>query len=164
MSQTQWRSYEQVAHYLLNQMASEFGLRRVEGKQTIRGSRSGTAWEIEAKGVRIGEGEGFIIVECRRYTTSKQRQEQMGGLAYRILDTGAAGGILVSPLGLQEGAAKVAGAENIQTVILSENSTTTNYLLQFLNIAFLGVTDQLGPVVDTATVKVIPASHPKTEE
>jgi hypothetical protein len=144
-------------------MASEFGLRRVEGKQTIRGSRSGTTWEIEAKGVRIGEGAGFIIVECRRYTTSKQKQEkqkqeQMGGLAYRILDTGAAGGILVSPLGLQEGAAKVAGAENIQTVILSENSTTTNYLLQFLNNTFLGVTDQLGPVVDTATVKVIPAS------
>jgi hypothetical protein len=42
-------------------------------------------------------------------------------LAYRIIDTGADGGILVSPLGLQEGAERVAAAENIISVRLNED-------------------------------------------
>src|SRR5215210_705819 len=96
-----WESYEQVAAYLLNQFASEFGLERVEGKQKVVGQRSGTDWEIDAKGFRSGD-TGFVIVECRRYTTSKQNQGKVGALAYSIIDSGAEGGIIVSPLGLQE--------------------------------------------------------------
>ena len=57
------------------------------------------------------ENEGFVIIECRRYTKSRQSQEKIGGLAYRILDTGARGGILISPLGMQEGASKIADVE-----------------------------------------------------
>jgi hypothetical protein len=92
MPDSNWKTYEEVAKYLLNQMADKFGLSHVEGKQKIVGKRSGTEWEIEAKGVNLSDGT-FVIVECRRYTTSKQCQEKLGGLAYRILDTGAAGGI-----------------------------------------------------------------------
>lgn len=44
--QTRWRSYEQVARYLLDQIAEHFGLGRVEGKQIVPGA-SGTRWEIE---------------------------------------------------------------------------------------------------------------------
>jgi hypothetical protein len=68
-----WQSYEEVATYLLNQCAQEFGLSKVEGKQTIPGLRSDTEWEIDAKGVKEGN-EGFVIIECRRYTTSRQSQ------------------------------------------------------------------------------------------
>lgn len=57
----------------------------------------------------------------------------MGGLAYRIIDTGAKGGIVVSPLGLQAGAAKIAQAENIYNVTLDENSTRAEYVLKFLD-------------------------------
>jgi hypothetical protein len=85
--------------------------------------------------------EGFVIIECRRYTKSKQKQAQVASLAYGILDTGAAGGIVVSPLGLQEGAAKVAATENIQTVFMNENSTRTEYMLRFLNSIFVGLSD-----------------------
>jgi len=127
-----WESYEEVATYLLNQFAKEFGLEKFEGKQVVTGKRSGTEWEIDAKGV--GEDNGiFIIVECRRYTTSRQNQENVGALAYRISDTGAKGGIIVSPLGLQEGAAKIAQAENIYNVILDKNSTHIEYVLKFLD-------------------------------
>jgi hypothetical protein len=104
----QFESYEQVAQYLLDQFAGELGLKRVEANQEVTGLRSGTTWEIDAKGVKV-DGEGFVIVECRRYTTSKLKQEHLAGLAYRILDTGAEGGIVVSPMDLQEGAKKVAG-------------------------------------------------------
>jgi hypothetical protein len=133
-----WENYEDVAVYILDQIASELGLERVEGKQDVYGSRTLTKWEIDGKGVRVG-GEGFVIIECRRYTTSKQNQERVAGLAYRIVDTGASGGILVSPLGFQEGAKKVAAAEGIQEVLMDENSTRTDYVLTFLNHIFAGV-------------------------
>ena len=43
--ETKWKSYEEVAAYLLNQLAYKFDLARVEGKQTIHGYRSGTTIE-----------------------------------------------------------------------------------------------------------------------
>jgi len=55
-----WESYQEVATYLLDKFAREFGLNRVEGKQKIQGQYSGTEWEIDAKGVREGN-EGFVI-------------------------------------------------------------------------------------------------------
>jgi hypothetical protein len=137
-----WESYEEVAAYLLDQFATEFGLDHVEGKQEILGQRSGTTWEIDAKGVRQ-DNTGFVIVECRRYTGSRQSQEKVGALAYRIIDTGAAGGIIVSPLGVQDGAEKVATAENIVSVQLDQNSTRHEYILRFLNKIMVGLTDSL---------------------
>jgi hypothetical protein len=76
----------------------------------VSGNRSSTKWEIDARGVKPGD-EGFVIVECKSHASSKPNQELLGGLAYRIMDTGARGGIIVSPLDLQEGAVKVAAAE-----------------------------------------------------
>lgn len=63
-----WQSYKEVASYLLNLFAEEFGLDAVEGKQTVIGLRSGTNWEIDAKGF-CQDGSAFLIVECRRHTT-----------------------------------------------------------------------------------------------
>ncbi|MER6206533.1 hypothetical protein [Streptomyces sp. NPDC001642] len=147
-----WKSYEEVAVFLLDQIAEKFGLDRVEHKQGVIGRSTGTTWEIDGRGVKVGE-EGFVIIECRRYTTSKLNQEAMGGLAYRIFDTGAAGGIIVSPLGLQEGATKVANAENICTVRMDANSTRTDYLFSFLNEVFVGVSDTV-LVTESVTITV----------
>ncbi len=142
MAIEKWESYEEVAQYLLNQFAKFFDLGAVEGKQIIPGL-SGTNWEIDAKGIKIG-GEGFLIIECRRYTKSRLNQESVGALAYRIKDTGAEGGIVVSPLELQKGARKIAEHEGIQHVILDPASTTTDYVLKFLNETFVGVSDTIG--------------------
>jgi len=127
-----WRSYEEVAAYLLDQLASRFGLARVEGKQKMPGVRSGTEWEIDAKGILEGD-QGFLIIECRRYIKSKQDQKSLGALAYQIIDTGAAGGVLVSPLGLQEGAAKIAGSEKIIEVQLNADCAPSEFVIKFLN-------------------------------
>lgn len=137
-----WRSYEEVAAYLIDQFATVFGLTRVEGKQKVPGKKSGTHYEIDAKGFHQ-DGCGFVIVECRRYTSSKQNQDKLAALAYRIIDTGAAGGIIVNPIGLQEGATRIAKAENIVPVLLDENSTRTDYVLQWLNKTMVGVSAQL---------------------
>jgi hypothetical protein len=151
-NQKQWRTYEEVVQYLLNEFAAHFNLGHVEGKQLVPG-KSGTEWEIEAKGV-AASGQGFFIVECRRRTTSKLNQESVGGLAYRIIDTGASGGILVPPLDLQIGAKKVADHSGIQHVILNPNSTTTEYILQFLNAVFVSRADTL-LLRDSFTVEII---------
>jgi len=134
----EWRSYEEVARYLLNQFAEIWNLSSVEGKQSIKGSC--TDWEIDAKGINI-DGEGFIIVECRRHTTSKISQEAAAAVAYRITDTGAAGAIIVSPLGFQLGAKKIANASNIHSVKLNQNSTIRSYFMEFLNKTMIGMED-----------------------
>jgi hypothetical protein len=63
----------------------------------------------------------------------------MGELAYRIIDTGAKGGIIVSPLGLQEGADKIAAAENVVNVILNENCNRYEFMMRFLNKVMIGL-------------------------
>lgn len=152
MTTKTWKSYEEVAHFLLNQLAENFGLGKVEGKQIVSG-QSGTDWEIDAKGVKADD-EGFLIIECRRHTKSRLSQESIAAVAYRIKDTGADGGIIVSPLELQKGAKKVAHYENIHHVILDPKSTTTDYMLKFLNQIFIGLTETV-TVTDSVHIKLI---------
>jgi hypothetical protein len=135
-----WESYEEVSRFLLNQFADEFEMKRFEGKQKVSGQKSGTDWEIDVKGVAT-DGSTFLIVECRRFTTSKLSQEQIGALAYRITDTGAKGGIIVSPLGIQEGAKKIADVEGIISVKLNAACTTEEYFLSYLNKFRIGLAD-----------------------
>jgi hypothetical protein len=137
----QWESYELVALDLLCRFADQFGLGIVEGKQIIRGE-SGAEWEIDAKGVR-SNGEGFLVIECRRHTKSRLNQEQVAGVAYRIADVKADGGIIVSPLGFQAGAKKIAKHSGIVQVILKPESTITEYVLHFLNKFVSGLVAEL---------------------
>ena len=152
MADRTWRTYEEIATYLLNENAKEFGLEKVEGKQSVPGQSSGTNWVIDAKGIK-DDGVGFVIVECRRYTISKQNQEKIGALAYRIIDTGASGGIIVSPIGLQSGAKKVASSEGILEVMLDADCTPHEFTMSFLNKLMIGIHDAvlIGDEV-TATV------------
>lgn len=147
-----WNTYEEVAQYLLNQFAEYFELGRVEGKQIVPG-KSGTEWEIDAKGVKA-DGEGFLIVECRRYTKSRLNQESMAALAFRIQDTGAQGGIMVSPLDLQMGAKKVATYSKVQHATLDPKSTTSDYVMRFLKQVFVGVSETVG-VTESYHIEII---------
>jgi hypothetical protein len=133
--------YEEVAQILLDRFAADFGLSSVERKQDMPGNLTGTSWEIDAKGVVEGS-DAFLIVECRRYTTSKLAQEDVAAIAYRTMDIGAAGAITVSPLDLQSGAKKVAAATNIVHVRLSPESTPEEFQLQFLDKMHLGFHDE----------------------
>jgi len=152
-----WRTYEEVAVYLLDLFAAEFGLEEVQGTQSVPGHRSGTSWRLDGKGVLLG-GQGFVIVECRRHTTEKLKQESVAAVAYRIQDTGAEGGILVSPIGLQEGAAKVAAAEKVVPVVMDAASTTEDYVVRFLKRTMFGASARDGAKAsDSAEAVVKPA-------
>lgn len=141
MTIKEWRTYEEVAEYLLKQFADTFGLGHVEGKQLVPGA-SGVDWEIDAKGIK-SDGGGIVLIECRRHTTSKLSQEQLAGVAFRIGDTGAQGGITVSPLDLQKGAKLVAAHAKIVHVTLDPKSTTTEYIAKFLDNIFVGLHAEL---------------------
>lgn len=131
-----WETYEQVATYLLNMIAKELGLERVEGKQKLAGA-SGADWEVDAKGITQGQ-EAFVVVECR-HTKARQSQSKVAALAYSIRDTGATGGIIVTSVPLQTGAQKVATTCNILHVQIDLNSTPEDFSIKFLNKLFLGV-------------------------
>jgi restriction endonuclease len=133
-----WRTYEEVSAAILGRLREELGLSAVEGKQSVPG-QSGTEWELDAKGIRQGSN-AFVIVECRRHTTSRIKQGAVAALAFQIQDTGAAGGFIVSPLGLQDGAQKVAGAANIHSIRLNADATPQEFALSFLGTLFVGLT------------------------
>jgi hypothetical protein len=124
-------TYEEVAQHILNMCADEFGLDAFEGKQKLVGN-CGTAWQIDGKGVRFWDG-AIVVVECRRHTTSRQSQEKMAALAWRIDDLNAAFGIIVSPFDIQEGAKLVADAGRIERVTLTPDSTKESFCLGFLD-------------------------------
>ena len=117
-----WLKYQRVATELLSKISADLGLERLEPEQKVTG-KSGTEWALDAKGVAEGSG-ALVIVEARR-RKRRPNQEQIASLAYRIQDTGADGGIVVSPVPFQAGAAKVAAAANIQHVSLTADSTAT---------------------------------------
>ena len=137
---TTWQSYEEVANFVVEQCRQKFGLDTVEGKQDVDGQLTGTTWEIDGKGV-IDDGNKFLIIEARRYTTSRLDQEKLGGIAYRIQDTGASGAIVVSPLELQSGAELVAKANNVHHIELDAESTKENWAAKIGNVLNLGFTD-----------------------
>ena len=145
-----WRDYEEVSEFLINQLRQEFGMQRVEGKQKSIGVDTGTEWEVEAKGVSQ-DGNGIIIIECRRYTTSRQNQEKIAGMTYRIIDTKAQGGIMISPLGFQKGAEKIAKANNIVSVMIDSNSTPQRFAVDFMHKLFLGTVMDVGGIKISST-------------
>lgn len=157
-----WESYEELARILLEKWSDVLGLElaRVEGKQKLVG-KSGMQWTVDAKAVRNGDG-AILVVECRRYTTSRLKPEAIGALAYRISDVGASGGIVVTPIGVQRGGQLIAEAENIHVVHLDANTTTPGYLMQFLGNVIVGP----GPAIVTLTggTPVVTVAPAETEQ
>ena len=133
-----WLTYELAARKVLADLRQILGLKSIEGKQSLHGA-SGTDWEIDAKAWRKGN-DGFVVVEVRRHTSSGVKQEAVAAIAYRIQDLGGSGGIIVSPLPLQEGAQRVAASTDIAHVLLSPDSSPENYLAEFMGRRFLGAT------------------------
>ncbi|MBN1136744.1 MAG: restriction endonuclease [Anaerolineae bacterium] len=58
-------------------------------------------------------GKPFLIVECKRYTTTKLDVNDVGEFVSRFEDTGAEHGVLVSPLGFSLAAQNLAKAKGV---------------------------------------------------
>lgn len=133
-----WEEYEKAARVALQALSEELGLSTVEMKQVLVG-KSGTDWEVDAK-AWCKDSEKFLVVEARRYRNSRLNQEQIASVAFRVEDVGAKGGVVVSPLPLQSGAAMVAASANIEHVRLTSESTPELYLAEYMGKRYHGVT------------------------
>jgi hypothetical protein len=102
-----------------------------------------------------------VVIEYRRYPKDRIKQESVSGIAFRIIDTDASGGIIVTPVGLQEGADEVARSQNIETLILHPESTMSNYVAQYLQKIMAGITDSIC-IHDEVQVEVVRAKSEHT--
>ena len=153
-----WLIYEQAARVVLEHLREHLGLTSVEGKQELPG-KSGTSWEIDAKAIQE-QDDRFLVVEVRRHTTGRLKQEHIAALAFRIGEVGAAGGIVVTPLPLQRGAELVARASGIEHVRLSPESTATDYLAEYMGRRFIGASiEERASADSTQEATVIKASR-----
>jgi 2-polyprenyl-3-methyl-5-hydroxy-6-metoxy-1,4-benzoquinol methylase len=84
-----------------------------------------------------------VVVECRRYTTSKIKQSAVAALAWTITDVGASGGIIVTPIGVQTGGQIVANSADIQIIHLDANATPTDFRIEFLEKVVIGASANL---------------------
>lgn len=134
--------YEEVAQRVLTELASHLGIKSVQGKQDLIGD-SGTSWEADL--VAYDEDDRTIKIECkyRKSSRDKIKQGEMGAFALSVIDTGSAGGILVTSHEVQEGAQKVADKFNVRVVELREGSTMDAYIAKIKDALFVGITDSI---------------------
>jgi predicted helicase len=137
-----WKNYEDVTKQLLSDVRDYLGLGRIEGKQKVKGNISGTKWEVDVVAHDVTD-EKLILVECRQRLNSKLSQESLAGFAYRVKNTGACRGIIVTTIGLQDGSKKVAEAEKITEIKLDYTSISENYIAKITNKIFVKRTEKI---------------------
>jgi len=137
------RTTKQLLDSCWRQTADVLGLdlERIEGKQKLVG-KSGMTWEVEGKG-GAGRWRGD---RCHRVPPihDLQNQARSNGCA-RVSNRrrwAPQAEIMVTPIGVQQGGEAIARHEGIQIVQLDASSTTTDYVLKYLNKVLLGATDQ----------------------
>ncbi len=103
---------------------------------------------------------GFFIVECKKHK-KRLDTDKLDAMAFRIIDSGADGGIVVSPMGLQAGAAKIATSQNIVSVHLNRDAKEFEYVLRFLKNVMIGVRDFINFQDKATAVKVLAPTQPE---
>ena len=139
MSNLQGYQYEMEAQQVIDSLPpllQNLGIQEVKGKRGVEGS-SGVRWEIDAKGIVAGDSR-FVIFECKS-SEKKISVCTVMHLAYRVKDTNALTGIIVSPACLTTPAKKLACYEGIHKIDLPVGCETNEYQVRFLNQVFVGV-------------------------
>jgi hypothetical protein len=135
-----YEDYERVTAQILKNLRDELGIETVNQKTVVPG-QSGTSWKCDVTCYKTGT-QKLVIVECRKYR-SKIKQEDMGGFAYRVEDAGATEGLMVTPIGYQQGAQLVANSAKIGMATLNPEATEYEYALQIAKKLFIGIMDQV---------------------
>lgn len=179
--QTDWRKYEDYTRQILNDERVQKYLKKyfhlsnlkIKPKNTLPGKKTGIKWEIDGYGYDT-DGH-LVLIESKHYSSNKVEQNVIAAFAYIIQDVEAKHGIVVTTLGLQSGALKVAKAENIGVIELDYNSTNGNFVVRFRLLnepneenpanTVAAFTDQFtGVSVATGIVKVTPYPVPTREQ
>ncbi|MBD2129460.1 restriction endonuclease [Microcoleus sp. ZQ-A2] len=163
MSSNKSQEYENLTRKILNddRLRPYLDLARVETyTRSFPGKKTGADWKADAFGYDLDGG--LVLIECKHYKKGKLKQNQVGGFAYTIQDTGAKRGIIVTTLGLQSGAIKVAKAENITLIRLDYNSTDKDFTVHLVNRAVIQITEQFNGISFSPGIAII--KHYSEEE
>lgn len=142
-----WESYEDVARQLIDDIKEQLGLCRVNEGKFLFPKSDGGECEIDVSAYDISN-EKLVLVECKR----KKRRlspEEIHGFAYRIQQTNAKRGIIVTTIGLQKGARIAADAAKITLIILNGESTIDEYIARITQKLFLKTTDHFNGISST---------------
>jgi hypothetical protein len=150
-----WRSYEDLARHVLLHFADMLGISEVEAKQRLIGA-TGTQWEIDAKGV-MTDGRGFLVVECKERSAARLDQATIGSLAFTVKDVGAQGAVIVTSIGLQEGAEKVAQHEDFKVVFLPKDGTFEQFFASCGNCLLQKVSERANASLALTSLVFYPA-------
>jgi hypothetical protein len=129
-----WQNYEELARHVLLHFADIVGISSVEVKQRLQG-RSGTCWQIDAKGI-CSDGAGFLVIECKERKSSRLNQRTIAALAFTVRDVGATGAVIITSIGLQKGAKKVASQLGLHEMYLPKESTFEDFVAKCGNRVF----------------------------
>lgn len=152
-NQTSWEKYEEYTRIILNDRVVKQYLKQnynlfditIQPKKKFLGV-SGAMWEIDAYGYNNND---LILIECKHYkNNTKVEQNIVAAFAYIIRDLKAKCGIIITTVGLQSGANKVATHENIQIIQIHQNSTDKHFFIRFSkhNQSLLSITDKIGGI------------------
>lgn len=130
--------YEELALWVMTNLADFLGLAKVEGKHKLPG-KCGTEWEADIVG--YGKSGKLVKVECKFRKTTAVNQAEMMALWGSMCDTGAESGIMVSRRSVQKGAAKVARGYSIKTLVISSGKVFEEYKAQIDNFFFVGAAE-----------------------
>lgn len=137
----EWETYEDVARQLIDDIKIYLGLSLVNEDKREFKKNDGGKCEIDISAYDLSDGK-LVLVECRK-KKKRLSNEEIDGFAYRIQQTNAKRGIIVTPLGLQQGARIAADGAKISLIRLDENSNKENYIARITQQIFLKVTDQM---------------------
>jgi hypothetical protein len=151
LAEKQWVTYEEVVAQLLDTFAAYFG---VERNEVSLNNLPGTTYEVDGKGFSRGN-LGYFFIECRRYINTSQSRADVCAFAFQVEDTGAIGGIIVSPLVLKEGLTIVSEAKNVKRV--QHNGLLDKHpLLSFLNSVMYGHSEFLCKRISSLSFRLHP--------
>ena len=164
MSEKQtWERYEDVARQLIDDIKSYLGVSMVNPDKKEFQKKDGGICEIDVSAYDMGDGK-LVLVECRN-RKKRLSQEEVHGFAYRIQQTNAKRGIIITPIGLQKGARIAADGARIGLVKLEPNSTPDNYIAQLTQLLIIKITDSFGGMSMIAgSSQVIHYPVPQTSE
>ena len=164
MSEKQtWERYEDVARQLIDDIKSYLGLSMVNPNKKEFLKKDGGICEIDVSAYDMSDGK-LVLVECRN-KNKRLPQEEVHGFAYRIQQTNAKRGIIVTPIRLQKGAIIAANGARIGLIRLEPNSTPDNYIAQLTQLLIIKITDSFGGMSMIAgSSQVIHYPVPQTSE
>ncbi|MEH2402937.1 restriction endonuclease [Nostoc sp.] len=158
----EWETYEDVARQLIDDIKFHLGLSLVNEDKRKFKKNDGGECEVDVSAYDMSD-EKLVLVECRK-KKEPLSQEEVHGFAYRIQQTNAKRGIIVTTIGLQQGARIAADGAKIALIRLDGNSAKQEYIAKITQQIFVKVTDTFNGISCVGGISTVTNHLPIMEQ